>query len=434
MARTVDAVIIGAGVIGASIGHQLALTGRKTLNIDQLPAAGYGPTSNSCGIIRVHYSTRTGVALAHEGYHCWRNWAEHLGADDERGLAEFRDCGCLVIRTGGEDHLSPVLGHLDALGIPYENWDREAIAARLPFYALERFSPPRVMSDPLFGEPSGGMVESAVYFPTAGYVGDPQLATHNLQRAAEAAGGTFLFGRTVTAVLRSGDRVHGVELDDGERIEAPVIVNVAGPYSARVNRMAGADADMTISTRPIRQEVAHIPAPRGVEFERDGLVVFDGDIGCAVRPDFGNNVLISSELPPCDPREEVDPDDYNRDLTDQALNQAYRYAQRVPTLEVSPRPGGVVGLYDVSDDWLPIYDRARPHGFYMAIGTSGNQFKNAPCAGRMMAALIEYCEAGNDHDASPLQYRLERTGRTIDTAGFSRRRKVTSESSFSVMG
>ena len=198
--------------------------------------------------------------------------------------------------------------------------------------------------------------------------------------------------------------------------------------------MAGADADMTISTRPIRQEVAHIPAPRGVEFERDGLVVFDGDIGCAVRPDFGNNVLISSELPPCDPREEVDPDDYNRDLTDQALNQAYRYAQRVPTLEVSPRPGGVVGLYDVSDDWLPIYDRARPHGFYMAIGTSGNQFKNAPCAGRMMAALIEYCEAGNDHDASPLQYRLERTGRTIDTAGFSRRRPVTSESSFSVLG
>ena len=177
MARTVDAVIIGAGVIGASIGHQLALTGRKTLNIDQLPAAGYGPTSNSCGIIRVHYSTRTGVALAHEGYHCWRNWAEHLGADDERGLAEFRDCGCLVIRTGGEDHLSPVLGHLDALGIPYENWDRKAIAARLPFYALERFSPPRIMSDPLFGEPSGGMVESAVYFPTAGYVGDPQLAT-----------------------------------------------------------------------------------------------------------------------------------------------------------------------------------------------------------------------------------------------------------------
>ena len=434
MAQTYDAVIIGAGVIGAATGLELARAGRRTLNIDRLPAAGYGPTSNSCGIVRVHYSTRVGVALAHEGYVCWQNWADHLGVADERGLAEFRDCGCLVIRAEGTDHLDRVLGHLDALGIPYEQWDSNAVRDRLPFYSLDRYAPPRVMSDPHFGEPSGGMLEGGVYFPTAGYVADPQLATHNLQRAAEAVGGTFRFRSTVTGIVQTGGRVTGVVLDDGERIDAPVIVNVAGPWSAEVNRMAGALEDMTISTRPIRQEVAHIPSPPGVDFVRDGLVVFDGDIGCAVRPDPGNNILISSELPDCDPREEVDPDAYNTDLTDQALNQAFRYAQRVPALEVSPRPGGVVGLYDVSDDWLPIYDRGAPDGYYMAIGTSGDQFKNAPCAGKMMAALIDYCEAGNDHDAQPMQYRLERTGRTIDTADFSRRRTITQESSFSVMG
>ena len=36
---------------------------------------------------------------------------------------------------------------------------------------------------------------------------------------------------------------------------------------------------------------------------------------------------------------------------------------------------GLVDLYDVSDDWIPIYDKSDLKGYYQAIGTSGNQFK-----------------------------------------------------------
>ena len=64
-----DAVIIGAGIIGAATAFELAKLGYRTLNVDKLPAAGYGPTSSSCAIIRVHYSTFDGIALAWEGYH-----------------------------------------------------------------------------------------------------------------------------------------------------------------------------------------------------------------------------------------------------------------------------------------------------------------------------------------------------------------------------
>ena len=39
----------------------------------------------------------------------------------------------------------------------------------------------------------------------------------------------------------------------------------------------------------------------------------------------------------------------------------------------------------------------------MAVGTSGNQFKNAPLAGRLMAELILACETGRDHDRDPLK-------------------------------
>lgn len=70
----------------------------------------------------------------------------------------------------------------------------------------------------------------------------------------------------------------------------------------------------------------------------------------------------------------------------------------------------------------------------MAIGTSGNQFKNAPVAGRVMAELITACEAGQDHDADPVQVTYDYTGWQANIGFFSRNREVNPESSFTVMG
>ena len=109
-------------------------------------------------------------------------------------------------------------------------------------------------------------------------------------------------------------------------------------------------------------------------------------------------------------------------------------AQRIPGLPIPEQARGVVDLYDVADDWIPIYDASDLPGFYMAIGTSGNQFKNAAVAGALMAALIEACEGGRDHDADPLCFHLKHTGRDIDLGFYSRRREINAESSFSVLG
>ena len=87
----------------------------------------------------------------------------------------------------------------------------------------------------------------------------------------------------------------------------------------------------------------------------------DSDIGVYARPEHGDHILIGSEDPPCDPREWVDPDDYDQSFTEQSRLQLYRYAQRVPTLGLPDRTAGVVELYDVTEDWIPIYDsRACP--------------------------------------------------------------------------
>ncbi len=434
MAQTADAIIIGAGVIGAAIALELNRVGMRTISVDKNPASGYGPTSASCAIIRVHYSTLDGTAFAYEGYHYWREWADYLGVSDERGLAEFREMGCLVMATPANRHMHHITAHCDTLSIPYERWDGARILGRLPIYDLTSYWPPKRMDDPAFGEPGEGKVDEAVFFPTAGYITDPQLSTHNLQRAAEAAGGGFVFGRTVTEIQTDGERVSGVRLDNGDEIHAPVVVNVAGPFAEQVNKMAGALDDMTISTKALKQEVVHVPAPEGFDFYNDGLVISDSDIGCYCRPEKGNFILIGSEDPECDPREWVDPADYDRDFTEQWTHQAYRYAQRVPSLGIPSQMRGVVDLYDVSDDWIPIYDKSAVPGYYMACGSSGNQFKNAPIAGKMMAALIQYCEAGNDHDTQPLTYEFPHIKYTTDVGFYSRKREINQESSFSVLG
>jgi sarcosine oxidase subunit beta len=70
----------------------------------------------------------------------------------------------------------------------------------------------------------------------------------------------------------------------------------------------------------------------------------------------------------------------------------------------------------------------------MAIGTSGNQYKNAPVVGRMMAELIDACEKGLDHDNEPFQYQFKYIDRKTDVGFFSRKREINYNSSFSVNG
>ena len=434
MDRQYDAIIIGAGIIGAAVGFELAKKGLKTLNLDALPAAGYGSTGASCAIIRTFYSTVDGCAFAYEGVSYWRKWADYLAVEDERGAAKFHDTGVIVLNAAGSTRIELIRHNMNAVGIAFEEWDAKTLKSKLPIYDLACYAPAKRPDDPGFAEPTGGEIEGAVYFPDGGYISDPQLAAHNLQRATEAQGGDFRFNAKVTEVRRADGRVAGVTLSDGVAIDAPVVVNVAGPHSSIINRLAGVEAGMKIKTRALRHEVAHVPSPNGFDFERDGYVISDADISCYVRPEIGNHILIGSEDPECDTREWVDPDDYNKEFSDQWTVQVQRAGQRIPTLGIPNQAKGVVDLYDVSDDWIPIYDKSDLPGFYLAIGTSGNQFKNAPVAGAMMAELIQACEAGRDHDKEPLQFDLKHIGRTIDVGFYSRLREVNQESSFSVLG
>ena len=435
MNQDYDAIIIGAGIIGVCTGLELARRGCRTLNVDRQSAAGSGSTSSTCAIIRFHYSTPEGCAMARESYFHWLDWGRYLGVPDEMGLAKYVNTGCLVVKNDGNHDLVRVMAVLDELHVAYEDLSAEGVAARFPWIDTRAYGPPVSTDDERFGEPAGGHIRGAVYIPESGYVDDPTLACHNVQRACEARGGEFRFGADVAEILKEGGRAAGVRLADGSTIRAPVVVNVGGPHSAIINGMAGVLDGMNIRTRPLKKEVCYVPAPAGMDYHQIAPLISDGDVGCYSRPTTGNQVLVGSQDPECDALEWVDdPDDYNTGFTRQWETQVMREAQRVKGLGIPGQTGGLVGLYDVSDDWIPIYDKSDLPGFYMAVGTSGNQFKNAPVVGRLMAELIERVEGGHDHDGEPLTMPLMYTRRTCDIGFFSRLRQLNRDSSYTVIG
>eukprot|EP00040_Diaphanoeca_grandis_P004605 m.29459 g.29459 ORF g.29459 m.29459 type:complete len:471 (+) comp16097_c0_seq2:190-1602(+) len=436
-----DAVIVGAGVIGSSIACELSRKGWKTVNVDKMPTAGAGSTGYSSSIIRTYYSVVDSCKLAWEGYHYFKNWEEHIGVHDDAGIATLTMCGSLIPEGPfSANFLAVTLPSLDKVGVPYEFWTMDKVKQEYGWNWDDAFGPPKRIDDLTFGETNvANNFTGAYFFPDCGYMNDPGLTARNLMTAAKAEGAEFLFNRQVVDFVHAADgKIGGVVLDDNTTVVAPVVVNAAGPHSSSITdlvfRGSTIKNDMTLSTRALRQEVAYIDLPPKTKFP--GHILMDLDTGVYLRPDIGHKCLVGGLESACDDLEWVDdPDNYNDSLTDMHTTHMYRHALRNPELEVTQSTKGIVSLYDVTEDWSPIYDASSIPGYYMAIGTSGNQFKNAGVAGAFMAELIETTQAkgGAGRDSTDLQFKLKYTGGTINGAMFSRKRRLN-QSSKSVLG
>ncbi|MBD0739249.1 NAD(P)/FAD-dependent oxidoreductase [Streptomyces sp. CBMA29] len=426
MTETVDAVVIGGGVIGCSTAYELARTGLRVAVVDRLGGAGQGSTGASSAVVRFNFSTLDGVVAAWESKHCWESWADHLETTSSDGLAAYVRTG-VVFLDAPQAPRDRVTALFDQVGVPYEEWDAAQLARHLPAVDNGRYWPPKPVDDEAFFADATARL-GGLHTPDGGYISDPQLAALNLASAAAKRGAHFSFNTEVTEVIRTGERVGGVRLSDGTTLSAPVVVNAAGPWSGALNRLAGVGADFTVQVRPMRQEVHQVAAPAGYHpAGGPGPVIADLDLGTYMRPEGRDFLLVGGTEPECDPLEWIDePGAADPRATVPRFNaQVTRAARRLPGLRVPSRPSGIAGVYDVADDWTPIYDRTELDGFYVAIGTSGNQFKNAPLVGRLMATLVHAVEAGHDHDREPVHHICEHTGHRVDLGAFSRARPPT---------
>ena len=424
------AIVIGAGVIGCSIAFEMAAKGYEVIAVDKAQGPGQGSTSASSAVVRFNYSTFDAVALAWESFHCWKNWPEHLGKKQER-YSKMIDVGVVMLDA-------PVISGektsqlFDAVGIPYEVWNSKDLSKNVTGIDAGKYWPPKKLDDDGFWEDAKESL-GAIFTPNGGYIDDPLLATENLAQAALSAGVKFRFKSTVTAILKEGNKVTGVELDGSEKILADIVINAGGPWSNRINQLAGVGQDFTISVKPMRQEVHQINTPMNL---LPGPIVGDLDLGTYMRSTPTGSTLIGGTEPECDRLDWVDDvEAVNLNRTKVLFEaQVTRAARRFPALKIPNSPSGIAGIYDVAADWTPIYDRTELDGFFVAIGTSGNQFKNAPMVGKLMAALIDEVRAGRDHDVEPVKVRAERTGNEINLGAFSRKRLFNADNTGTVMG
>jgi len=437
------AVVIGAGVIGSSIALQLKRLGHDVTVVERNSAAGMGSTSASSAVVRFNYSTFDAVALSWESYFLWKEFKELIDgtngyaknslSNSQEHYAHLEDRGYVMLDV-------PVLSNektmalFDQAGIPYEIWDSKQLKIGMPGIDAGRYWPNKpVKSDEFFNEASEEL--GAIFSKHGGYVSDPLLAAQNFAMAAKREGVNFKFRKVVVSIEKNLGRVCGVAVSDfdsqskkpldtgHEVIAADVVINVAGPWSTLINQMAGAGSDFTMELKPLRAEVHQISTPKDI---LPGPIMGDLDLGTYVRSGPGGITLVGGTEPECDELEWVTPDkvdEVNMTRTVEVFeSQTYRFARRFPAAQIPSTPVGVVGVYDVSSDWTPIYDKTDVPGFYVAIGTSGNQFKNAPGAGLIMAHLITQVEKGADHDSEPVVYQCTKSKSVINLGTFSRKR------------
>ena len=93
-----DVVIVGGGVLGASIAYHLATKGVTDVAVLERDRLGSGSTSRNAGGIRLQFSTEINVRLSQRSLPRLERFAEEMGVDPD-----FRQVGYLFLITTDAD-------------------------------------------------------------------------------------------------------------------------------------------------------------------------------------------------------------------------------------------------------------------------------------------------------------------------------------------
>jgi glycine/D-amino acid oxidase-like deaminating enzyme len=215
-------VIIGAGVLGASLAYRLAEAGQQVTLLERAGVA-QGTTGSTFAWINSNQKVPEDYyALNLAGVRAHRELRDELG--DAPWLNEG---GNLYWFTEGENanELESRIARLQGWGYPAEWIGREAV---------------RELEPNLAPEPE---VEQIAYFPEEAWINGPGLAARFVALAKQH-GAIVRYRSQVTAIEQAGGRVSGVTLASGERIAADVVVNCAGPGAGVVAKLAGRELPM----------------------------------------------------------------------------------------------------------------------------------------------------------------------------------------------
>jgi sarcosine oxidase, subunit beta len=350
-----DFVILGAGVIGASIAFHLAKQKAGKIVVIDKSHVGQGGSGRSSALIRMHYSYPPEVQLALVSLYMFENWRDIVGEE-----GDFRKTGFVrIVHPGETERLKQNVEMQRKLGVNVKLMDRVELRELEPDWKVDE-------------------VELAAYEPDSGYGDGAGVANDFLTRAREL-GVAYLSKTEAIEFLVEGERVRGVRTDHGE-IAAPVVVAATGPWTQPLFQRIGIDL-------PIETEYHQVAILRNAPgMKGGGCACIDSVSATYFRSDAQDKFLIGDFYG----ERGADPDNFPQRASDDGLEEIIeRACGRVPKLENAEVMRGVTGVYDMTPDSRPLLGAVSGvAGLYVCAGFSGMGFKISPAIGLVMSELL----------------------------------------------
>lgn len=350
--KTADIVIIGGGVMGASVAYHLAARGQKNVLLLEKDAFfGQGATGRCAGGVRYQFSTEVNVRLSLASLPMLERFEAEIGQ-----AIDFRHCGYLIFLTTPQDVaiFKHTLAMQNKLGVKTEWLSGEEVRRRLPQMRLED-------------------VLAATYNPGDGLV-DPHGVVMGYIHAASRLGALALNNVEVTGLRLTGGGVSAVETNAGT-VATPRVVNAAGPWAGLIGQMAGVNIPITpvrrqmLTTTPLPEISPDFPFvidfAQSLYFHREGEGLLTGMSNPGQAPGFDQDIDAHWELV--------------------HLEAA---SARLPLLEKAGLVSHWAGLYEVTPDAHPIFGVTPVEGLYVCAGFSGHGFMHGPVTGKLMSEII----------------------------------------------
>jgi sarcosine oxidase subunit beta len=354
--KSADVVIVGGGIVGASVAYHLADQGcRNVLVLEREAQQGLGSTGKSMGGVRAQFATTVNIQMSLYSIPFLARFEELTGYS-----SSYRPQGYLFVASN-ERHLEYLRAN-------------RARQVELGFDRAELLKAEEVLR--LVPQLRADDVVGGSFCPTDGFV-DPYSVMNGFAARAVERGARIEKGVEVTAILRDDRGVAGVETARG-RVATRTVVNAAGPWAAQVARMAS----LRLPIEPLRRML--VPTEPFPQISHQAPMTIDMATGFHFRPE-GLGLLLAWNDPDETPGFKTS---FDSAFVEKILLRA---AQRVPCfedLQVNPARGWA-GLYEMTPDHHAVLGPATEvPGFFLANGFSGHGVMHSPATGKILADLI----------------------------------------------
>lgn len=348
---TADVVIVGGGVMGASIAFHLAEAGVRDILVVERGELACGSSGKPIGGARAHFSDPLNIELGRRSLRAYQDFPHRPGAD-----IRLDTVGYLFLLTSERQvtEFTESVRLQNSLGVPSRMIDADEARRLCPYLSTD------------------GLM-AAVHSPNDGHA-RPGLVVHGYAEAATRAGVRIATHTRVTGMDTTGDRVSSVHTDRGH-VACSTVICAAGAWSAQIGAMVGVD----LPVRPVRRQLAFTqrlsPAAPRIPFTIDFT-------SSAYFHNSDDGLLLGL----ADPRQA---DGFDTTWTPEWLD-LFRdvVRRRAPALATMPTVGGWAGLYEVTPDHNALIGRSGElPNFLYATGFSGHGFLQAPAVGEIARDL-----------------------------------------------